>query len=194
MCTQELQFIQAGTQYMDIPAELTDGLQQLTLVLSSHLSQNPVPPLFNDVATTCWSGNVGWPELQMSRDTLQMLLDTSLPLVHLAEMHGISRSTLHRKMKDHNMSVRACYSVISDEELYQKVRAIKARMPHAGYRVVKGSLQAMGLRLQWKRVRLSLQSVDGARMIQLRCIARRRYSVPAPLSLVHIDTNHKLIR
>lgn len=194
MCTQELQFIQAGTQYMDIPAELTDGLQQLTLVLSSHLSQNPVPPLFNDVATTCWSGNVGWPELQMSRDTLQMLLDTSLPLVHLAEMHGISRSTLHRKMKDHNMSVRACYSVISDEELYQKVRAIKARMPHAGYRVVKGSLQAMGLRLQRKRVRLSLQSVDGARMIQLRCIARRRYSVPAPLSLVHIDTNHKLIR
>lgn len=179
---------------MDIPAELTDGLQQLTLVLSSHLSQNPVPPLFNDVATTCWSGNVGWPELQMSRDTLQMLLDTSLPLVHLAEMHGISRSTLHRKMKDHNMSVRACYSVISDEELYQKVRAIKARMPHAGYRVVKGSLQAMGLRLQRKRVRLSLQSVDGARMIQLRCIARRRYSVPAPLSLVHIDTNHKLIR
>lgn len=26
VCTQELQFIQAGTQYMDIPAELTDGL------------------------------------------------------------------------------------------------------------------------------------------------------------------------
>lgn len=156
VCTQELQFIQAGTQYMDIPAELADGLQQLTLVLSSHLSQNPVPPLFNDVATTCWSGNVGRPELQMSRDTLQTLLDTSLPLVHLVEMHGISRSTLYRRMKDHNMSVRACYSVISDEELDQKVRAIKARMPHAGYRMVKGSLQAMGLRLQWKRVRLSL--------------------------------------
>ncbi|KAM6952077.1 uncharacterized protein PEZ65_009296 [Lycodopsis pacificus] len=31
-------------------------------------------------------------------------------------------------------------------------------------------------------------------MVQLTCIARRTYSVPAPLSLVHIDTNHKLIR
>lgn len=96
------------------------------------------------------------------------------------------------------MSVRACYSVIADEELHQKVRAIKARMPYAGYRMVKGSLQAMGLRLQWKRVKMSLQRVDGAgiiaRMIQLRCIARRSYSVPAPLSLVHIDSNHKLIR
>lgn len=198
VCTQELQFIQAGSQYIDISGELTDGLQKLTLVLSAHLSQNPVPPLFNDVATTCRSGNVGRPELHMSRDTLQKLLDTTLPLIRLTEMHGISRSTLYRRMKDHNMSVRACYSVISDEELDQKVRAIKARMPHAGYRIVNGSLQAMGLRLQWKRVRLSLQRVDGAgiiaRMIQLRCIARRRYSVPAPLSLVHIDTNHKLIR
>lgn len=192
-----MQFIQAGRQYIDILSELVDGLQQLTLVISSHLSQNPVPQLFNDVATPCWSGNVGWPERQISRDTLQTLLDTSLPLVHLAKMHGISRSTLYRRMEDHNMSVRACYSVISDE-LHQKVRAIKARIPYAGYRMVKGSLQAMGLRLQWKRVKMSLQRVAGAgiiaRMIQLRCIARRSYSVPAPLSLVHIDSNHKLIR
>lgn len=45
---------------------------------------------------------------------------------------------------------------------------------------------------------MSLQRVDGAgvlsRRIQLSCVARRKYSVPAPLSLVHIDTNHKLIR
>ncbi|XP_051974469.1 uncharacterized protein LOC127637440 [Xyrauchen texanus] len=45
---------------------------------------------------------------------------------------------------------------------------------------------------------MSLQRVDGAgvlsRMVQLSCVARRTYSVPAPLSLVHIDTNHKLIR
>ena len=29
---------------------------------------------------------------------------------------------------DHNMSVRECYSDMSDEELDQKVRVIKARM------------------------------------------------------------------
>eukprot|EP00063_Salmo_salar_P041704 XP_014016539.1 PREDICTED: uncharacterized protein LOC106580245 [Salmo salar] len=103
-----------------------------------------------------------------------------------------------RRMKEHNMSVRECYSDMSDEELDQKVRPIKARMPHAGFRMVKGSLQAMVHRVQWQRVRESLQRVDGAgiiaRMIQLRCIARQKYSVPAPLSLVHIDTNNKLIR
>ncbi|XP_062267612.1 uncharacterized protein LOC133973646 isoform X2 [Platichthys flesus] len=98
-------------------------------------------------------------------------------------------------MQEHNLSVRKCYSYISDDLLDQKVRSIKARMPHAGYRLVKGSLQAMGHRISWRRVKMSLQRVDGAgiiaRMVQLSCIARRTYSVPAPLSLVHIDTNHK---
>ncbi|XP_062260800.1 uncharacterized protein LOC133968652 isoform X3 [Platichthys flesus] len=101
-------------------------------------------------------------------------------------------------MQEHNLSVRKCYSDISDDVLDQKVRSIKARMPHAGYRIVKGSLQAMGHQISWRRVKMSLQRVDGAgiiaRMVQLSCIARRTYSVPAPLSLVHIDTNHKLIR
>jgi hypothetical protein len=47
-------------------------------------------------------------------------------------------------MKEHNMSVRECYSDMSDEELDQKVRAIKARMHHGGFRMDEGSLQAMG--------------------------------------------------
>uniref|UniRef100_A0A8C5FJ24 Integrase core domain-containing protein n=1 Tax=Gadus morhua TaxID=8049 RepID=A0A8C5FJ24_GADMO len=116
------------------------------------------------------------------------LLSTGLPLTSLSDLHGISRSTLYRPMQEHNLSVRKCYSDISDDVLDQKVRSIKARMPHA----------AMEHRISWRRVKMSLQRVDGAgiiaRMVQLSCIARRTYSVPAPLSLVHIDTNHKLIR
>ncbi|XP_005735923.1 uncharacterized protein LOC102216242, partial [Pundamilia nyererei] len=44
----------------------------------------------------------------------------------------------------------------------------------------------------------SMHRVDTAgvvsRMFSLGCIARRAYSVPGPQSLMHIDTNHKLIR
>jgi hypothetical protein len=42
----------------------------------------------------------------------------------------------------------------------------------------------------------ALQRVDGADIIarMIHCIARQKYSDPAPLCLVHIDTNHKLIR
>lgn len=105
---------------------------------------------------------------------------------------------LYRRMQEHNPSVRKCYSDIPDNVLDQKVKFTKARMPHAGSRLVTGSLQVMGHRISWRKVKMSLQRVNGtgiiSRMVQLSCIARRTYSVPAPLSLVHIDTNHKLIR
>ena len=63
------------------------------------------------------------------------------------------------------MSVRECYSDMSDEELDQKVRVIKGRMPHAGFRMIKGSLRAMGNHVQWRRVMESLQRADGAGII-----------------------------
>ncbi|KAL6455386.1 hypothetical protein MHYP_G00361960 [Metynnis hypsauchen] len=71
-------------------------------------------------------------------------------------------------------------------------------MPNAGYRLVKGYLKAAGHHVKWKRIRSVMQRIDGpgivSRMTRLGCVARRAYSVPSPLSLVHIDTNHKLIR
>ncbi|CAL8406601.1 unnamed protein product [Arctogadus glacialis] len=198
VCSQELQFVRAGAAYIDVPECVVDSLQQLSEVISAYLSQSIVPPLLDDVAVVEWSGSVGRPRLNIESQTLLNLLSTGLPLTSLSDLHGISRSTLYRRMQEHNLSVRKCYSDISDDVLDQKVRSIKARMPHAGYRLVKGSLQAMGHRISWRRVKMSLQRVDGAgiiaRMVQLSCIARRTYSVPAPLSLVHIDTNHKLIR
>ncbi|KAL2081740.1 hypothetical protein ACEWY4_023593 [Coilia grayii] len=101
-------------------------------------------------------------------------------------------------MKERGLAVRGCYSSMSDDELDCVVRSIKTRMPHAGYRLVKGELLARGYRVTWRRVWSSVECVDGAqvlaRMIQVGFVARRTYSVPAPLSLVHVDTNHKLIR
>lgn len=67
-----------------------------------------------------------------------------------------------------------------------------------GTRMVKGQLMSLGHRVQWSRVWESMHRVDGIgvvqRMMRLGCVVRRTYSVPAPLSLLHVDTNHKLIR
>ncbi|KAL3977060.1 SH2B adapter protein 2 [Sarotherodon galilaeus] len=69
---------------------------------------------------------------------------------------------------------------------------------NAGYRMVKGRLRALGHRVQWNKVWDSMRRVDSAgileRMANLGCVIRRTYSVPGPLSLLHIDTNYKLIR
>lgn len=190
---QEHYLVTAASQHLSIPAELLSSLQQLISILqSAEEAPVHVPDL---VTTTTTSGR---PRLEIAADHLNSLLSTALPLERLAKLCGISRRTLNRRMKEHGLSVRGCYSNISDIELDCVVRSIKSRMPHAGYRLVKGELLARGYRVQWHRVKDTMHRVDGAgilsRMIQLRFVTRRSYCVPAPLSLVHVDTNHKLIR
>lgn len=61
-----------------------------------------------------------------------------------------------------------------------------------------GNLNAQGIHIQRQRIQDSMRRVDPngvlMRTFQLNPRRRRRYSVPAPNSLWHIDGNHKLIR
>nr|XP_055025628.1 uncharacterized protein LOC129415618 [Misgurnus anguillicaudatus] len=193
---QELSLATVASQHLNIPLELINSLQELINTLSLPVGNVAVGNASDIVTVTV--GRRGRPCLQIDADDLQSLLSTALPLEDLARMYGISRRTLNRLLKDHGLSVRGCYSTISDDELDRTVRSIKSRMPHAGYRLVKGELLARGCRVQWHRVKATMHRVDGAgilaRMIQLGFVARRSYFVPSPLSLVHVDTNHKLIR
>ncbi|KAF3859815.1 hypothetical protein F7725_000070, partial [Dissostichus mawsoni] len=102
-------------------------------------------------------------------------------------------------MNEVNISVRRLYSTCTNHELDEMVSTIKTTMPNAGYRLVKGALLTQqGHRVQWDRVRASMHRVDTlgvlSRLTHLGCVVRRTYSVPCPKYLVHIDTNHKLIR
>lgn len=101
-------------------------------------------------------------------------------------------------MHEFGLSTRSTYSSLTDSELDNAVQAIKNRIPEAGYRMLIGCLQASGHRVQWDQIKESMHRVDAPgvleRMEKLGCIVRRKYFVQGPLSLVHIDTNHKLIR
>ena len=59
------------------------------LKLSAPISHNVFPSLFNEVVISSYSGNVGWPKREITRVTLQSILDTAFPLANLADMHGI---------------------------------------------------------------------------------------------------------
>uniref|UniRef100_A0A9J8A393 Integrase core domain-containing protein n=1 Tax=Cyprinus carpio carpio TaxID=630221 RepID=A0A9J8A393_CYPCA len=193
---QELALAINASNHVNIPDNLIRGLQELINVVNISLNLEETSGNASEIVTYTW-GNMGRPRLEISRDDLKELLTTALPVKTLAQLCGVSRRTMNRRLKEQSLSVRGCYSCISDNELDRVVRSIKIRMPHAGYRLVKGELLARGHRIQWHRVKASMQRVDGAgilaRMFQLGFVARRSYSVPAPLSLVHVDTNHKLI-
>lgn len=189
--TQEKTFVNA-LENVDLPDNICEAMEEL----SSLLEQRNKPPLFNSVVKII--GPYGRCRLHITEEHLQSLLELGLPATCVADLIGVSRRTMYRRMEEYNMSVRSLYSTISDDALDAKVREIKSRLPHSGYRIVKGCLQAEGHRVQWTRLKASMHRVDTegilSRMTNMGCVVRRKYLVQGPHFLQHIDTNHKLIR
>ncbi|XP_034023532.1 uncharacterized protein LOC117507858 [Thalassophryne amazonica] len=143
-------------------------------------------------------GEPGRPSLIISKEHLQDLVEMDLSVGCISKLLGVSVRTVHRRMQKWGISIRQCYSNMSDDELDKLISAIKEQSPNLGHRMVKGRLRAKGHRVQWTRVLGSMHRVDSLgileRLESLDCVIRRTDCLPGPLSLLHIDTNHKLIR
>uniref|UniRef100_A0A671PPR6 Integrase core domain-containing protein n=1 Tax=Sinocyclocheilus anshuiensis TaxID=1608454 RepID=A0A671PPR6_9TELE len=182
-CRQELYLLQALSNH---------ALQELFDLVKGQL-ELPGPSVTVEAA-----GTTGRPKMLIEEQRLKEMLHTQLPVPCIATLMGVSRSTVFRRKKEYDLSVRSMYSTINDDELDSLVASIKNDLPNAGYWMVRGRLESMGRRVQWRRVAASMHRVDSlgviSRLSGLGCVVRRVYSVPGPLSLVHVDTNHKLIR
>ena len=83
---------------------------------------------------------------------------------------------------------------ISDEELHATICEIKAEHPHVGEVMLNGHLRARNIVVQCRRLRVSVQRVDGAGVESRRTTVQRRvHTVPFPNCIWHIDGNLKLI-
>lgn len=134
----------------------------------------------------------------ISKEKLEFLLDMKFTSGEIASMLCVSASTVKRRIREYDTSVRQRYSDISGDELDQIVERIMREFPNSGYKRMTGFLHNAGYRIQQIRIRESMRRVnpDGVllRALELRTIRRRRYQVSGPLALWHIDGNHKLIR
>ena len=112
-------------------------------------------------------------------------------------MINISCSTVKRRLKEYNLNVKETYSTLNDDELDSKVDSILSEFPNTGYKRMKGFLHSVGIKVQEDRLRECMRRVDPEgvllRSLQSRVIIQRRYCVKGPLSLWHMDGNHKLI-
>lgn len=194
VCNQEIDFISALPAEASVSQDVTSSLTELLSLIQQHKETQQATAVFELER----QHGRGRPRMHVPEETLEHFLDLGLPLGCISTIMGFSRTTLWRRMREHNLSVTALYSKCTDDELDAFVSEIKSTMPHAGYRVVRGALLGRGHRVQWDRIHASMHRVDGlgilSRMSQLGCIARRTYSVPYPKYMMHIDTNHKLIR
>lgn len=192
ICSQELVLLSALSDQLHISPSLYNALAEVHNLISGQTGRETY------ITVSLDRGNSGRPSVIISKEYVCELLNMGLSVKCIASFVGVSRWMLQRRMTDWGLSVRTLYSDLTDDELDILVSGIHSSNPHAGYRMMLGLLRAQGHRVQWQRVRASMHRVDTAgivsRMSELRCVVRRTYSVPGPRSLVHIDTNHKLIR
>lgn len=136
-----------------------------------------------------------WDYFQADHKIRVELLEINLSVDCIAKLLGISARTVNRWMREFGLSITKSYSNATDQELDDIVQQIKNEMPTTGYQMVKRRLKSMGIHVQWRRVTASVHWVDSfgilSRLTRLGCIVWRTYSVKGPLSLWHVETNHK---
>ena len=143
-------------------------------------------------------GNTGRPRFIITRQQISYLREFSFKWTEIADLLGVSISTLNRHRSSLGLGSDATprFTTISDVELDVLLRDIVRQLPFSGIRMVQGEMESRGIHVQRERVRASLHRVDSLNIrARLRHVfERRQYRVPGPNSLWHIDGNHKLIR
>ena len=108
-----------------------------------------------------------------------------LKAVDMARMFDVSVQTIHRGLKDFNVSVSHSFSNTDNNQLDNIVLDIKQQHPICGYRMVLGHLRSKGLFIQQTRVRESMRRVDpeGNVMRWLHVTEKQEYNVISPNAL-----------
>jgi AraC-like DNA-binding protein len=169
---------------------LHDALRNLTNVQDT--AEN------NYEAEAIFTGNRGRPSYNIPYEQVTFLAERRFTIKQMAAILGVSERTVQRRLRHFGLSIRGTYTNLSDQDLDTAVQEILNIQPHTGNKRMTGYLAARGFRVQQQRIRESMRRVDPEgtlmRALELNVINRRRYSVPSPLALWHIDGNHKLIR
>ena len=173
--------------------EITDNVCALLAKLTRYeTDKNP-----HGFITKLEPNGRGAPKLCITKQQLQFYLDNGFKTTQISEMINVSKSTVKRRLQEYNLNISDTYSCIDDDELDKTVESFLKDFPNTGYKRMKGFLTSINLKIQEERVRCAMRRVDPEgvilRTLQSRPVLRRTYKVAGPLSLWHMDGNHKLI-
>ena len=207
---------QNGDNNIDFARYRVEWLCSVLLRLGGNLEESLLPHLQeaqqmlaildNDQYFSCGrypppvveTGIRGRPKFYIPKEQLEYFIEYGFKATDIAKMLYVSEKTVYRRLEEHGMSMRTTYSQIAESELDVLIRSISHVFPNSGYKTMRGHLLSRGLKVQESRVREAMRRTDPegtvVRALQLRVTHRRVYSVKQPLSLWHMDGNHKLIR
>ena len=141
--------------------------------------------------------NYGRPCIKIPQEMLEELRGIGFTWTRIAQMFGVSRWTIHRRVAEYGLQNMKGFNQLSDEELDEIIQDYISNQGKAtGYNLISGHFKSIGLRIQRRRIRERLATLD-PKNTALRwgvVVSRRKYQVPWPNSLWHLDGHHSLIR
>ena len=139
----------------------------------------------------------GRPSYNIPKDVLVELRGFNFSWCKISQMFGVSRWTVMRRVQEYGLSDLQEFSNISDNRIDDIIRDYMSRHGSTtGEPLMSGYFHCLGLHVQRSRIRAAINRVD-PRNTALRwgaLVSRRKYYVPWPNSLWHIDGHHSLIR
>ena len=143
------------------------------------------------------TGRPGRPAFHVQPEMLENLLGLGFSKQKIAKICGVSRWTVYRRIQQFNLQHLSEFSNLSDAELDQIIRDYTSRHGRTtGQVLIMGYLHSLGIHVQRARVRNSIARIDpeNSALRWGATVYRRRYHVPWPNSLWHLDGHHSLIR
>jgi hypothetical protein len=138
--------------------------------------------------------NGGRPRYEIDEEQVMFLRSKFFSWRKIAQILGISDRTLRRKRQEFTARTEN-FSDISEADLCEVIESVRFLTPNIGQSRLLGALRCRGFRIQRWRVRHCLRKLDpvGTALRGHVAIYRRKYNVPYPNFLWHLDGNHKLI-
>ncbi|KAK2566945.1 hypothetical protein P5673_008707 [Acropora cervicornis] len=188
--------------------DLRESVTKLLYILSVEIEKREQESAFYvdaaySAGVTSTQLGPGRRRYDISKEQLEHLRSLFFSWKKIADMLQVSVSTIQRRRKEFGLDDKfESYSDITDDELDEIYASITGNSsegpltPYIGRRRFIGALRSRGLRIQRWRVSDCLRRVDpvGTALRWQMTIHRRKYFVPTPNSLWHIDSGHKLIR
>ena len=159
----------------DLPADFVRGIHEVDNFLSNKI--NELERRF-DMIGTCKQGR---PRYEIHREELEGLIDLGFTWKKIAEILCVSERTL--RTKRHELEITDKYTGIRDNDNF--IQESLEESPNMGAIMLQGALQSRGIRIQWRRLRSSIERIDliGKVLRRLRTLRRRKYQVEGPNGL-----------
>ena len=102
----------------------------------------------------------GRPAIEVYVEEVEYLRSLRFSWTKIAEIVGISRRTLYRRLSEWDLPIDINYSVLSDSELDRLVAEAKMMNPQYGEVLLMAHLNTCSVRIPRSRLRASIHRID----------------------------------